>query len=75
MQREIASQARRREGISPILVALCALINGFQEVSFVANKEQKKAQKAAPKSNKQKKEMQKEKKAAKSSGGISLKKE
>jgi len=54
---------------------LYALINGFQEVSFVANKEQKKVQKAAPKSNKQKKEMQKEKKAAKSSGGISLKKE
>ncbi len=75
MQREIASQARKREGISPILVALYALINGFQEVSFVANKEQKKVQKAAPKSNKQKKEMQKEKKAAKSSGGISLKKE
>jgi hypothetical protein len=41
----------------------------------VANKEQKKVQKAAPKSNKQKKELQKEKKAAKSSGGISLKKE
>jgi hypothetical protein len=42
----------------------------------VANKEQKKVQKAAPKSNKQKKEMQKEKKAAKAnSGGISLKKE
>jgi len=34
---------------------------------FVANKEQKKVQKAPPKSNKQKKEMQKEKKAAKSS--------
>ena len=46
-----------------------------QEVRIVANKEQKKVQKAAPKSNKQKKEMQKEKKAAKASGGISLKKE
>ncbi len=47
-----------------------------QEVSVVANKEQKKVQKAAPKSNKQKKEAQKEKKAAKSgSGGISLNKE
>lgn len=33
----------------------------------VANKEQKKVQKAAPKSNKQKKEAMKEKKAAKSS--------
>jgi len=42
----------------------------------VANKEQKKVQKAAPKSNKQKKELQKEKKAAKSgSTGIALKKE
>jgi hypothetical protein len=47
-----------------------------QEGSTVANKEQKKTQKAAPKSNKQKKQMQKEKKAAKaSSGGITLKKE
>jgi hypothetical protein len=41
----------------------------------VANKEQKKVQKAAPKSNKQKKEAQREKKAAKLGGGISLKKE
>lgn len=41
----------------------------------MANKEQKKAQHAPPKSNKQKKEMQKEKKAAKSNSGISLKKE
>ncbi len=42
----------------------------------MANKEQKKVQKAPPKSNKQKKAMQKEKKAAKSySGGIDLKKE
>ena len=42
----------------------------------MANKEQRKVQKAPPKSNKQKKEMQKEKKAAKSAvGGISLKKE
>jgi hypothetical protein len=42
----------------------------------VANKEQKKVQKAAPKSNKQKKEMMKDKKAAKTSpSGISLKKE
>lgn len=42
----------------------------------MANKEQKKVQKAAPKSNKQKKETQKEKKAAKSnSTGITLKKE
>jgi len=43
------------------------------EVFIVANKEQKKVQKAPPKSNKQKKEMQKEKKAAKA--GNSLKKE
>ena len=43
---------------------------------IVANKEQKKVQKAAPKSNKQKKEMLKEKKASKQGGtGISLKKE
>jgi hypothetical protein len=41
----------------------------------VANKEQKKVQKAAPKSNKQKKEAQREKKATKEGGGISLKKE
>ena len=41
----------------------------------MANKEQKKVQKAAPKSNKQKKEAQREKKAAKSTGGITLKKE
>ncbi len=43
----------------------------------MANKEQKKVQKAAPKSNKQKKEMLKEKKAAKqgSGSGITLKKE
>jgi hypothetical protein len=41
----------------------------------VANKEQHKAQKPAPKSNKQKKAMQKEKKAAKQSPGISLNKE
>ncbi len=40
----------------------------------MANKEQKKTQKAAPKSNKQKKEAAKEKRAAKESG-ISLKKE
>ncbi len=47
-----------------------------QEVRIVANKEQKKVQKAAPKSNKQKKEAQREKKAAKAgSGGITLKKE
>jgi hypothetical protein len=47
-----------------------------QEVSTVANKEQKKTQKAAPKSNKQKKQMQKEKKAAKvNPGSIILKKE
>jgi hypothetical protein len=39
----------------------------------MANKEQKKVQKAPPKSNKQKKEMQREKKAAKT--GNSLKKE
>jgi hypothetical protein len=42
----------------------------------VANKEQKKVQKAAPKSNKQKKELQKEKKAAKTgSPGLTVKKE
>jgi hypothetical protein len=41
----------------------------------MANKEQKKVQKAAPKSNKQKKEAQREKKAAKSGTAISLKKE
>jgi hypothetical protein len=47
-----------------------------RRVCTLANKEQRKAQKAPPKSNKQKKEMQKEKKAAKSAGtGISLKKE
>jgi CheY-like chemotaxis protein len=47
-----------------------------KEVCTLANKEQKKVQKAPPKSNKQKKEMQKEKKAAKTSGGgITLKKE
>jgi len=43
------------------------------EVFIMANKEQKKVQKAPPKSNKQKKEMQREKKAAKT--GNSLKKE
>jgi hypothetical protein len=43
---------------------------------IMAKKEQRKVQKAVPKSNKQKKEMQKEKKAAKAnSSGISLKKE
>ncbi|HZR41738.1 MAG TPA: hypothetical protein VFB12_16575 [Ktedonobacteraceae bacterium] len=41
----------------------------------MANKEQKKVQKAPPKSNKQKKEAQKEKKAAKLGSSISLKKE
>ena len=42
----------------------------------MANKEQKKTPKVAPKSNKQKKQMQKEKKAAKSNtSGITLKKE
>ena len=40
----------------------------------MANKEQHKSQKAAPKSNKQKKEMQREKTAAKQNAGI-LKKE
>lgn len=39
----------------------------------MANKEQKKVQKAAPKSNKQKKEMQKQKKAAKSGTGLAKK--
>jgi len=42
-------------------------LSSFQRRYFVANKEQKKVQKAPPKSNKQKKELQKEKKAAKSS--------
>ncbi len=37
----------------------------------MANKEQRKVQKAAPKSNKQKKEAQKEKKAAKTGNGLS----
>jgi hypothetical protein len=41
----------------------------------VANKEQHKQQKAAPKSNKQKKEALKEKKASKAAGNITLKKE
>ncbi len=42
----------------------------------MANKEQKKVQKATPKSNKQKKEAQREKKAAKTgAGAIVLKKE
>ena len=41
----------------------------------MANKEQKKVQKAPPKSNKQKKEMQKEKKLAKQNAGLTLKKE
>ncbi|GAC1468877.1 MAG: hypothetical protein PVSMB2_37340 [Ktedonobacteraceae bacterium] len=42
----------------------------------MANKEQKKTQKVAPKSNKQKKEAAKEKKAAKETGGgIPLEKE
>ncbi|GHO83259.1 hypothetical protein [Dictyobacter formicarum] len=41
----------------------------------MANKEQKKVQKAAPKSNKQKKEAQREKKAAKAGGSLSLRKE
>jgi len=45
-----------------------------KEVCTVANKEQRKVQKAPPKSNKMKKEMRKEKKAAKtSSSGLSLK--
>ncbi len=39
----------------------------------MADKEQKKVQKAAPKSNKQKKEAQREKKAAKNSPGLSTK--
>jgi len=38
---------------------------------FMANKEQKKVQKAPPKSNKQKKELQKEKKAAKAGKQLS----
>jgi hypothetical protein len=41
----------------------------------MANKEQKKVQKAAPKSNKMKKEALREKKAAKQGGGIAVKKE
>ncbi|HLI87217.1 MAG TPA: hypothetical protein VKV37_00930 [Ktedonobacteraceae bacterium] len=42
----------------------------------MANKEQKKVQKAPPKSNKQKREALKEKRAAKASGSsLSLKKE
>jgi hypothetical protein len=53
--------------------------NAFQfcndEDNLMANKEQKKEQKAAPKSNKQKKEASKEKKAAKLSGGTTLNKE
>jgi len=54
-------------------VDLCITLSGG---ITVANKEQKKAQHAPPKSNKQKKQMQKEKKAAKSNAGsISLKKE
>lgn len=40
----------------------------------MADKEQKKVQKAKPKSNKQKKQIQKEKKAAKSGAGSSLNK-
>jgi hypothetical protein len=47
----------------------------IRRVCTVANKEQKKVQKAAPKSNKQKKEMQREKKAAKLANSNSLKKE
>jgi hypothetical protein len=39
----------------------------------MADKEQRKVQKAAPKSNKQKKEAQREKKAAKNSSGLSTK--
>jgi len=39
----------------------------------VADKEQKKVQRIAPKSNKQKKEMQKQKKAAKTNTGLSKK--
>ena len=42
-----------------------------QERCIVADKEQKKVQKAAPKSNKQKKEAQREKKAAKSGKTLS----
>ena len=42
-----------------------------QERCIVANKEQKKVQKAAPKSNKQKKEAQREKKAAKTGKELS----
>ena len=42
-----------------------------QERCIVANKEQKKVQKAAPKSNKQKKEAQREKKAAKTGKPLS----
>ena len=41
----------------------------------MANKEQKKVQKAAPKSNRIKKEALREKKAAKQGAGLSLKKE
>ncbi len=51
-------------------------MTGLEVIKEMANKEQKKTQKVAPKSNKQKKEAAKEKKASKESGGgISLKKE
>jgi len=68
-------KAGENEGISPMLPALYALIYGIRRYVSWRIKNKKKVQKAAPKSNKQKKEMQKEKKAAKASGGISLKKE
>lgn len=47
----------------------------IRKVLIVANKEQKKTQKVAPKSNKQKKEAQREKKASKGGASLSLKKD
>jgi hypothetical protein len=53
------------------VVSMEGLYKCDQERCIMANKEQKKVQKAAPKSNKQKKEAQKEKKAAKADKPLS----
>jgi len=53
-------------GVNPSIFASIIRKAGI----IVADKEQKKVQKAPPKSNKQKKEMQKEKKAAKKSTSL-----
>lgn len=59
--------AARLDGAQQFLVIRMSACNLKARFYFMANKEQKKQQKATPKSNKQKKEAAREKKAAKSS--------